>query len=79
MSGVLEEKDRVVYDYVMEHLGFVGKKHGANRIDFHMDIDDEIKFQVYIQLEDGREYQFQAKDLKELMHKIYGENEVPSL
>ena len=79
MSRLLEDKDRVVYDYVMEHLGHVGLKHRANRIDFHMDVDDEIRFQVYMQLEDGREFQLQAKDLNELMYKIYGENEVPSL
>ena len=79
MSRVLEEKDRVVYNYVMEHLGYVGAKFGTRRIDFHMDVDDEIKFQVYMQLEDGREYQFQAKDINELMYKLYGDREVPNL
>lgn len=80
MSGLLKEQDRVEYEYLMEHLAYVGELHGANRIDFNMHVDDDRpRYQVYMMMGDGSEYQFQAYTMKEFMYKVYGENEVPNL
>ncbi len=79
-GSVLRTNDRVIYEYVEAHLRYIGDVHDAERIDFNYSLTPERpKFEVYIKLHDKREYQLQAESLKELMHKLYGENEVPDL
>ena len=79
-GSVLRTNDRVIYEYVEAHLRYLGNKLDAERVDFNYSITPERpKFEVYIKLHDQREYQLQAETLKELMHKLYGENKVPDL
>ena len=84
MSGLLKgkppEKDRIIYEYIEEHLGYMGNRLNAERVDFNYSLTSERpKFEVYFKLYDGREFQFQAETLDEFMHKMYGDNPVPNL
>ena len=69
-----------IENYMGEHLQFMVDKLDATKGELYISvIPERPKYEVYIELKDGRAFQFQCSNLKEFMINMYGNNPIPNL
>jgi len=69
-----------IENYMGEHLQYMVDKLDANKGElFVSKVPERPKYEVYIELKDGRAFQFQCMNLREFMINMYGDNPIPNL